>query len=62
MLRLWRAYRPAPGRIGGMAAGVIPVTGHLPEAGGSGEQAAIMIEAFGIMDAAEAQLLAESGR
>ena len=60
MVRLWRAYRPAPGRIGGMAAGVVPVMGHLPEAGGYGEQAAIMLDAFEIMSRAEAELADES--
>ncbi len=58
MVRLWRAYRPQPGRIDGMASGVIPVPGHLPESGGYGEQAAVMMEAFAIMSAAEAELLA----
>ncbi|MBK3734948.1 hypothetical protein GAY29_17935 [Azospirillum brasilense] len=57
MVRLWRAFRPAPGRIGGMAAGVVPVTGHLPEAGGYGEQAAIMLDAFEVMIRAEAKLV-----
>lgn len=58
MVQLWRAYRPQPGRIGGMAAGVVPVAGHLPEAGGAGDQAAIMMDAFAIMTDAEAELLA----
>ncbi|MGQ9367697.1 hypothetical protein [Azospirillum sp. ST 5-10] len=56
MLHLWRAYRPAPGRVGGMASGIVPVTGHLPEAGGWGDQAAVMMDAFAIMDAADADL------
>ncbi|NUB24308.1 hypothetical protein [Azospirillum brasilense] len=60
MVRFWRAYRPTPGRIGGMAAGVIPVAGHLPEAGGYGDQAAIMLDAFEIMSAAEAEMADES--
>lgn len=55
MVRLWRAYRPPPGRIDGMAGGLIPVTGHLPESGGAGEQAAAMMDAFEIMSAAEAE-------
>ncbi|CAO3453860.1 hypothetical protein [Azospirillum argentinense] len=59
MVRLWRAYRPAPGRIGGMAAGVFPVAGHLPEAGGYGDQAAILLDAFEIMSAAEAELTSD---
>ncbi|PWC86048.1 hypothetical protein TSH100_13820 [Azospirillum sp. TSH100] len=58
MVQLWRAYRPQPGRIGGMAAGVVPVVGHLPDAGGTGDQAAIMMDAFAIMSDAEAELLA----
>lgn len=58
MVRYWRAYRPHPGRIGGMAAGIIPATGHLPESGGYGDQAAIMLDAFEIMSGAEAELLA----
>lgn len=58
MVQLWRAYRPQPGRIGGMSAGVVPVSGHLPDAGGTGDQAAIMMDAFAIMTDAEAELLA----
>ncbi|MBP2297951.1 hypothetical protein [Azospirillum picis] len=58
MVQLWRAYQPHAGRIGGMAQGVVPVTGHLPEAGGVGDQAAIMMDAFAIMSQAEAELLA----
>lgn len=57
MVRLWRAYHPHPGRIGGMAAGILPIVGHLPESGGVGEQAAVMLDAFEIMTAAEADLL-----
>lgn len=41
-----------------MAAGLVPVPGYLPESGGLGDQAAVMIDAFGVMDAAEAQLAA----
>ncbi|MGF7176996.1 hypothetical protein [Azospirillum doebereinerae] len=58
MVQFWRAYRPPPGRVAGMAGGIIPVAGHLPEAGGFGDQAAIMLDAFAIMTAAEAELLA----
>ena len=61
MLVLWRQYAPLPGRIAGMAAGLIPVTGHLPEAGGVGDQAAIMIDAFEIMTAAQQRLDASRG-
>ncbi|AWJ86320.1 hypothetical protein TSH58p_22660 (plasmid) [Azospirillum sp. TSH58] len=57
MVRFWRSFRPAPGRIGGMAAGVVPVAGHLPEAGGYGDQAAIMLDAFEVMSRAEAELV-----
>jgi hypothetical protein len=62
MLVLWRQYAPRPGRIAGMAAGLVPVTGHLPEAGGLGDQAAIMIDAFEIMSAAQQRLDAHEGR
>lgn len=48
MLRLWRAYRG-----GGMG------PGHLPEAGGLMDQAAIILAAFDIMSAAEAELKGE---
>ncbi len=58
MIEYWRAYAPPPGRIGGMAAGYLPAHGHLPEAGGYGDQAAIMLDAFAVMSAAEAELLA----
>lgn len=58
MVRLWRAYRPSPGRIAGMAAGYLPVVGHLPESGGVGEQAAIMLDAFDIMTQAETERMA----
>jgi hypothetical protein len=44
MIRLWRLYQ---GGMGG---------GHLPDAGGSGQQAAIMLDAFAAMNAAEAEL------
>ena len=57
MVRLWRAFRPAPGRVMGMAVGYLPVAGHLPEAGGVGNQAAVMIEAFDVMTRAEISLL-----
>ncbi|MEA1674101.1 hypothetical protein [Nitrospirillum sp. BR 11163] len=57
MLSLWQAARPQPGRITGMAAGLIPVIGHLPERGGAAEQAAVMLDAFDVMDAAAAEIL-----
>lgn len=56
MVRLWRAYRPPMGRIGGMAAGLLPVTGHLPQTGGYGDQPAIMLDAFDVMSAYESEL------
>lgn len=56
MLRLWRLYAPPAGRISGMAAGLVPVVGHLPESGGAGEQAAIMLDAFDVMSAMQAEL------
>lgn len=59
MLALWRAYAPPMGRIGGMAAGLLPVQGHLPETGGYGDQAAIMLDAFAVMSAAAAELESE---
>jgi hypothetical protein len=40
--------------IGGMAAGLIPVTGHLPEAGGLLDQGAWLLDAFAILDRADA--------
>jgi|TARA_B100000315_G_C14360590_1_gene488275 hypothetical protein len=43
MIRLWRLFRE----------------GHLPESGGAGEQAAAMLDAFGIMSAAESDLASE---
>lgn len=45
MVRLWSLYRG-----GGMG------VGHLPETGGAGDQAAIMIDAFGVMEAMAAKL------
>jgi hypothetical protein len=45
MIRLWRMSQ------GGMAG-----PGPLPEAGGVLDQAAIMLQAFGIMNAAEKEL------
>lgn len=59
MIALWRAFAPPMGRIGGMAAGLVPVQGHLPESGGYGEQAAIMLDAFAVMSAAQAELEAD---
>ncbi len=47
MIRLWRLYE------GGMG------VGHLPDAGGSMDQAAIMLDAFGLMAAAKAALKPE---
>jgi len=46
MLPLWRLYQG--GGMGG--------AGHLPDAGGSLDQAAVMIEAFGLMTATEREL------
>jgi hypothetical protein len=58
MVRFWAAYAPEPGRIAGMSAGVLPVQGHLPEAGGFGDQAAVMLDAFAVMSAAWAEMRA----
>lgn len=44
MVRLWRAY------LGGMG------LGHLPEAGGLMDQAAIMMDAFAAMSNAQYQI------
>jgi hypothetical protein len=44
MVRLWRLYQGGTG------------IGHLPESGGSGEQACIMLEAFAVMSGAEAEM------
>ncbi|MBB6251430.1 hypothetical protein [Nitrospirillum iridis] len=52
MLSIWQACRPRPGRIGGMAAGIIPASTHLPQAGGVMDQAAIMLDALDAMDRA----------
>jgi len=62
MLRLWRAYRPVPGQIAGAAGGVVPAAGHLPESGGAGEQAAIVMDAFDVMSQAEAELTTRGAR
>jgi hypothetical protein len=62
MVQLWRLAHPSPGRIGGMAGGVIPVAGHLPDAGGAGDQAAAMMDAFRLMTAAEAEATAARER
>lgn len=51
MLPFWLAWR---GR--GMGAG------HLPGPGGYGDQAAIMLDALAVMDAADAKLAAEERR
>jgi hypothetical protein len=58
---LWRQFDPQPGRIDGMAAGRIPVQGHLPEAGGAGDQAAIMMDAFAVMSAAWSRIQRRRG-
>lgn len=44
MLRLWQYFRPDDG------------IGHLPEAGGVMDQAAVMMDAFAVMDWAYARL------
>ncbi len=45
MVRLWSLYRGS-----GMGAG------HLPDAGGTGDQPAIMMDAFGLMTGVAAKL------
>lgn len=47
---------PPPGRIMGMAGGMIPVSGLLPEAGGTLDQGAWVMEAFGLLSAYEQKL------
>lgn len=54
MIRLWRAARGHYGN--GLGGGIV-----LPEAGGLLDQAAILLDAFDVMDAAEAQLRAQWG-
>lgn len=54
MLTLWRAYRGGgPGLFGGGGGG------HLPDAGGAGDQAAVMLDAFAAMSGAAAEIEAE---
>lgn len=53
MVRLWRLAYPPHGRIVGMAAGIIPIVGHLPEAGGTLDQASWVMEAFGLLNSYE---------
>jgi hypothetical protein len=53
VVRLWRICRPPPGRIGGMAAGYLPVSGPLPEAGGALDQGAWLMAAFDILTVAD---------
>jgi hypothetical protein len=55
-VRLWRLARPRPGIIMGMAGGIMPVTGLLPEAGGTLDQSAWLMDAFDILDAAYLEL------
>ncbi len=53
MLMLWRAFQ---GGGGGLMGGGI---GHLPDPGGMLQQAAIMMDAFAVMNAAERDLTPE---
>lgn len=50
MVRLWRLYQG-----GGMG------VGYLPEPGGALDQSTLMLEAFGLMSSAEAELKKEDG-
>jgi len=61
VVRLWRLAVPPPGRIGGMAAGVWPVVGHLPEAGGTLDQGAWLMTAFDLLSGFEARLQPPTG-
>lgn len=61
MIELWRQYRGGSLQFqvaamggGGAAHGRMP--GHLPDAGGTLDQPAIMLDAFAIMSAAEAAM------
>ena len=47
---------PPAGRIVGMAAGFIPITGHLPESGGTLDQSVWLLEAFAILNDTEQKL------
>jgi hypothetical protein len=47
---------PPPGRIVGMAAGILPIVGHLPEPGGMLDQGAWLMEAFVILNNVESKL------
>ena len=47
--------------IGGMAGGVIPVAGHLPEPGGVLDQGAWLMDAFDLLEAAEARIRPPTG-
>jgi len=47
---------PPPGRIVGMAAGVFPVIGHLPEGGGLLDQSSWLMDAFSILNNVDAKL------
>lgn len=63
MVRLWRLYAPAAaefplplpdGRV--VPVPLPPPPGHLPDAGGTLHQPAIMMDAFAAMSAAEQEL------
>jgi hypothetical protein len=63
MIELWQLYKGGElvGRFAGMGGGGAfhgRMVGHLPDAGGTLDQAAIMLEAFAIMSAAEARMKA----
>ena len=60
-MRLWRFARPPVGRIVGMAAGVIPVVGHLPEEGGTLDQSAWLMEAFALLNDYEQKFAPPTG-
>jgi hypothetical protein len=60
MLRLWRRYAPPAGDIplalpdGKLLRVPLPAPpGHLPDPGGTQQQAAVMMDAFDVMSAAE---------
>jgi len=52
---------PPPGKIVGMAAGYLPIVGHLPEDGGVLDQSVWLLEAFAILNSVESKLAPPTG-
>jgi hypothetical protein len=64
MVRLWHLYKGGElqGQFVGAGGGAAfhgRMVGHLPEAGGTLDQPAIMLDAFALMSATEAELKSE---